>query len=428
MLKELIKSEEIQSLMVKLYSIVGISHSILDLEGNLIIGIGEKGIYKSEDYRQCFIYNKEDIKKEGDYFLLTCEQCTKKIAMPIKVKEETIGYVAIEDFFTKQEDKEYCKSCIKQDSEYIDYVEKIPVLDEEQVKNIIIYKKELIEFIINNKIASNVSYQEKTYEKLTHKFFANLSHEFRTPLTIILSSLYMCESSVKDTKDNIDDLLNLKVCTYLKNIKKNAYRLLRLVNNLIDMTKIDCGQLILFKENNDIVSIVENITLKVAKYVSKKNIDITFDTDIEEKIIACDKEKIERVILNLLSNSVKFTPKGGSIFVQIKDGNDFVRISVEDTGIGIPEKEKDLIFQPFVQVDKSLSRTAEGSGVGLPIIKSLVEMHKGIIWVESIWGKGSKFFIELPNVKLQENESNNVKTRFCGEEENTHIEFSDIYF
>ncbi|KGI37478.1 hypothetical protein RS78_10910 [Clostridium tetani] len=272
---------------------------------------------------------------------------------------------------------------------------------------------------------TDLSYEENAYAKMRHKFFANLSHEFRTPITVILSSLYMCEIFLKKTQE---DILDIKVTTYLKNIKKNAYRLLRLINNLIDMTKINCGELILFKENNDIVNIVEETTLRVAKYVYSKNIDIVFDTDVEEKIIACDKEKIERIILNLLSNAVKFTPRGGRILVQVENTNDFVRISVEDTGIGIPEEEKDLIFEPFTQVDKGFSRIAEGSGIGLPIIKSLVEMHKGIIWVESICGEGSKFFIELPNVTLEDCNNANGKVQFSGGEENTHIEFSDIYF
>ncbi|RXI47756.1 hypothetical protein DP145_03100 [Clostridium tetani] len=423
MLKELIEIEEIQNLMEKLYSIVGISHSILDLDGNLIVGIGEKGIYKSKNTKEYFSYNQKYDKKE-EYFLLTCKEGTKKVVSPIKVKEEKIGYIVTEDFFTKEEDKDHCKTCIREDLEYINYVEKIPVINEEQVKNTIIYQRDLIDLIINKKI-TDLSYEENAYAKMRHKFFANLSHEFRTPITVILSSLYMCEIFLKKTQE---DILDIKVTTYLKNIKKNAYRLLRLINNLIDMTKINCGELILFKENNDIVNIVEETTLRVAKYVYSKNIDIVFDTDMEEKIIACDKEKIERIILNLLSNAVKFTPRGGRILVQVENTNDFVRISVEDTGIGIPEEEKDLIFEPFTQVDKGFSRIAEGSGIGLPIIKSLVEMHKGMIWVESICGEGSKFFIELPNVTIEDCNNANGKVQFSGGEENTHIEFSDIYF
>ena len=420
MLKEFIKSEEIQNFMIKLYSIVKISHSILDLDGNLIVGIDEKGIYYKNNKIKYLNYNKKYNKKEK-YFLLTSKEGIKKVLSPIKIQGKIIGYILIQDFFIKEEDKEYCKSLSNKDSEYIDYVGNIPVLKEEQVKNIIVYQRDLIEFMIDKNTIS-LSYKQKEYDKLRHRFFANLSHEFRTPLTVMLSSIYMCENFFKKAQEDT------KINTYLKNIKKNAYRLLRLINNLIDITKIDCGELILFKENNDIISIVEDTTLRVAKYVYSKDIDITFDTDIEEKTIACDKEKVERIILNLLSNAVKFTTQGGSIFVKVKNGKDFVRISVEDTGIGIPEGEKDLIFEPFTQVDKGFSRIAEGSGIGLPIIKSLVEMHRGIIWVESIYGEGSKFFIELPNVILQDSTTTNGRVQFSCGEDNTHIEFSDIYF
>lgn len=376
MLKELVKAEVIQNLMAKLYSIVKVSHSVLDLDGDLIVGIGQEGIYKN---------------KEGCFS--NCKENSKKFTLPIRLKSELIGYIATEDFFTK---------------------------DEEEVKNIITYQRDLIEAIIDKNI-NKLSYEKKIYEQLRHKFSVNLTHEFRTPLTVILSSIYMCESFFKKTQEDSN------IITYLKHIKKNTYRLLRLINNLIDMTKIDCGELILFKENNDIVSIVEDTTLRVAKYLDNKDIEITFDTDIEEKVIACDKEKIERVILNLLSNAVKFTPKG-HILVKVENNNNFIKVSVEDTGIGIPEKEKEVIFEPFAQVDKRLSRIAEGSGVGLPIVKSLVEMHNGVIWVESTCGKGSKFFVELPNMILEEKENTNGKIELLGGEENTHIEFSDIYF
>lgn len=305
MLKELVEAEGIQNLMARLYSIVKVSHSVLDLDGNLIVGIGEEGIYKN---------------KEGCFS--NCKENGKKLTLPIRLKSELIGYIATEDYFTK--DKH----------------------NEEEVKNIITYQRDLIEAIIDKNI-NKLSYEKKVYEQLRHKFSVNLSHEFRTPLTVILSSIYMCESFFKKTQEDSN------IITYLKHIKKNTYRLLRLINNLIDMTKIDCGELVLFKENNDIVSIVEDTTLRVAKYLDNKDIEITFDTDIEEKVIACDKEKIERVILNLLSNAVKFTPKG-HILVKVENNNNFVRIFVEDTGIGIPEKEKELIFEPFAQVDKGL--------------------------------------------------------------------------
>lgn len=267
------------------------------------------------------------------------------------------------------------------------------------------------------------------YEKLRTDFFANLSHELRTPLNIILTSLQVSNIILEDMS-KMDKSENLqKLFRYKNLIKQNSYRLIRLVNNLIDITKIDAGYFQVFPKNCNIVSLVEDITLSVTEYAKNKDINLIFDTNVEEKIMACDEDKIERIILNLLSNSLKFTPKGGEIKVNFEDQDKNILISVEDNGIGIPNDKLESIFDRFVQVDKSLSRNNEGSGIGLSLIRSLVELHGGRIWVESNWGCGSKFFIKLP-VKVfpkEENENMNVPSD-TNKGEKINIEFSDIYF
>ncbi len=154
------------------------------------------------------------------------------------------------------------------------------------------------------------------YDNLKTEFFANLSHEFRTPLNVMLSTLQLLNliGINKSIGKNED-----KVKKYYHIMKQNCYRLLRLINNLIDITKIDAEYFKLNLKNENIIAIIEDITLSVADYANNKSLDIIFDTDIEEKIIACDADKIERIILNLLSNAIKFTPAGGNIFVSIAD-------------------------------------------------------------------------------------------------------------
>ncbi|HCQ90568.1 MAG TPA: hypothetical protein DIU45_13550, partial [Clostridium sp.] len=120
---------------------------------------------------------------------------------------------------------------------------------------------------------------------------------------------------------------------------------------------------------------IEDITMSVANYIERKNISLIFDTEIEEKIACFDPNKMERIILNLLSNAVKFTPKGGTIYVDIRDEKDKVKIIVRDTGVGIPKDKQEIIFERFRQVDNLLTRNQEGSGIGLSLTKSLVEMH-----------------------------------------------------
>ncbi|MBZ9686601.1 PAS domain-containing sensor histidine kinase [Clostridium estertheticum] len=264
------------------------------------------------------------------------------------------------------------------------------------------------------------------YDRFRTDFFANISHELRTPINVILGTIQLMDLKFKDLfKEN-----EKKSRGYLKTMKQNCYRLVRLINNLIDVTKIDAGYFEIHLSNCNIVSVIEEITLSVAEYVENNGVSLLFDTEMEEKIIACDKDKIERIMLNLISNAIKFTNPGGSISVNIFEGKDNVVISVKDTGIGIPKEKLDLIFDRFIQVDKSLTRNKEGSGIGLSLVKALVEMHGGKMFLESEINVGSEFSFELPIKQLPDNEVVYVNSNFNANSniEKINIEFSDIYF
>ena len=167
--------------------------------------------------------------------------------------------------------------------------------------------------------------------------------------------------------------------------------------------------------------------MKIEKYSSKKDISIIFDTDNEEIYTYIDKPEIERIILNLLANCIKFTPNGGEIKVNIYDKVSEFKIVVEDNGVGIPKNKIDLIFEEFGQVDKSLSRKAEGSGIGLSIVKNLIELHDGSIKVKSEENKGTQFIITIP-IKSTIKDSYQEDKRIYNTEEKISIEFSDIYY
>jgi two-component system sensor histidine kinase ChiS len=263
-------------------------------------------------------------------------------------------------------------------------------------------------------------------DKVKTEFIANMSHELRTPLNVICSTIQLLK-----TLDGSKQLGDEKIKYYIKIMNQNSLRLLRLINNIIDTTKLDANYISLNLKNGDIVYVVEEISQSVAEYIKNNGITLIFDTDVEEKTIAFDEEKIERIMLNLLSNAVKFTQKNGSILVNIYDKGDFVKISVKDTGIGIPKNKLKFIFERFAQIDKSTSRQNEGSGIGLALVKSLVEMHEGKISVNSEEGKGSEFTITLPVRKVdKEEEEKSFKNREVFEtnyDENLSIEFSDIY-
>lgn len=263
-------------------------------------------------------------------------------------------------------------------------------------------------------------------EKLRTQFFANITHELRTPLNVILASIQLCKLYFEKEKGTH----NVNMSKHLKTMKQNCYRLMRLVNNLIDTTKIDVGFLEKHAGNNNIIKIVEDITMSIQEFTQNKGINLSFEKNSEEKVIACDVDKIERIMLNLISNAIKFTDQGGSIYVKVEDRGENVVISVKDTGIGIPRDKQAAIFERFVQVEQTLTKNKDGSGIGLAMVKSFVEMHGGTITAVSEYGKGSEFIIDLPVTTIE-----NKRDEFYLEEvetqrriERINIEFSDIYY
>ena len=267
--------------------------------------------------------------------------------------------------------------------------------------------------------------QRLKVDKVKTEFFANMSHELKTPLNVIYSCNQLLESfyisnKIKDYNNNIKNHIEL--------VRQNSYRLNRLINNIIDLTKMESGFYKIRMKNKDIVSIIEDLFMAVDEYAKRKDITLIFDTELEEKIIAIDKGQIERVILNILSNCVKFTDNGGYIYVNIYDKKDYIGISIKDTGMGIPKDKIEFIFEEFGQVDKTLSRNAEGSGIGLSIAKHLIDLHNGHIKVNSEIGVGTEFSIILPAKPLDENSNDDFEIESEDINEKIKIEFSDVYY
>ncbi len=243
------------------------------------------------------------------------------------------------------------------------------------------YQKELLR-VINE---SNEVNRLKSY------FISNITHELRTPITVITSVMQLTKSN-KYEEDFILKVNSAKI------IEDNCNRLLRLINNIIDIDKDKSGNIILNLEKVNIVELSENIVTSIVPYVKTRNLEVIFDTTEEEIIMNIDCNKIERVLLNLLSNAIKFSKNEGIIRVNLIKINDIVRIVVEDNGIGIKDDDLNKIFDKFVQLDSTMTRQNEGSGIGLSIVKSFVELHNGTIRVESKINEGAKFIVELPIV------------------------------
>ena len=260
----------------------------------------------------------------------------------------------------------------------------------------------------------------KKHEEVKNEFFANISHELRTPLNIFYSTLQLLDIKSNDMSVDFRQVYE----NNKQYLKINCKRMLRLINNIIDITKIDVGFTKAKFANCDIVRVVEDITLSVINYANNKNINIVFDTEVEEHIIKCDSSMIERAILNLLSNAIKFTKENGNIFVNLYKDENWVHIIVKDDGIGIPISIQDIIFERFVQGDKSLTRLNEGSGIGLSIVKSIVELNNGEIYLYSDEENGTEFEILLPNEKLEGDE---YEYNHEIDIDKIELEFSDIY-
>ncbi|MBC6003058.1 sensor histidine kinase [Paraclostridium tenue] len=260
----------------------------------------------------------------------------------------------------------------------------------------------------------------KQEDIIKNEFFSNISHELKTPLNIIYSANQLLGVSVQ--KSNFKEIyIKYKDCLDI-----NCKRMLRLIDNIVDITKLDVGFKYPEFDNYDVVKIVEDMTLSVASYANIKGIEVLFDTDVEELDIKCDPDMLERIVLNLLSNAIKFSEEGGSILVEIFSDETWVGIKVKDDGIGIPLNIQDKIFDRFVQGDKSMRRKKEGSGIGLSLVKSLVELMDGKIYLQSDGKNGTEFTVLLPN-KLVEEEDKKVHKDYHVDLQRIQLELSDIY-
>ncbi|HSP86933.1 MAG TPA: two-component regulator propeller domain-containing protein [Ignavibacteriaceae bacterium] len=249
----------------------------------------------------------------------------------------------------------------------------------------------------------------RNLDQVKSHFFANISHEFRTPLTLILGQIESVLSSNIENKEK----------GKLQVANRNARRLLTLINQLLDLSKLEAGSMELKAEQHNIVSFLKSLFFSFESLAESKKITLKFESEFENIPVVFDPDKMEKVFYNLVSNAFKFTSAQGEIKVsitvrhaefisasstkweipkQVRDDNtkDFVEISVKDNGIGIPADRLSNIFDRFYQVDSSSTREHEGTGIGLALTKELVELHKGKINVYSKEGEGSEFIISLP--------------------------------
>ena len=276
----------------------------------------------------------------------------------------------------------------------------------------IVYKKRYEKAILN------AMHNAEEASKIKTHFISNISHELKTPINVIMSAIQLINYNTKESPSYSKNKNTLAI------IDDNCKRLLRLINNLIDVQKHELDDTKLNLSAVNVVNLIEMLVASVVPYAESKNLNLIFDTNKEDVILKVYSDKLERIILNLLSNAIKFSKPNGEIRVTL-NFEDCLYISVTDNGIGIAKENLNKIFDKFTQLDTSFSRKNEGSGIGLSIVKSFVLLHNGKISVKSELNKGTSFLIELPLT-----ETSNIETEDASYDnlsENVKIELSDIY-
>ncbi len=267
----------------------------------------------------------------------------------------------------------------------------------------------------------NQSLDLELKNKLITDFFINISHEFKTPLSVIVLIADMLEHEAGSQAAQMENVIR-----YVGILRVNAFRLRRLVSNLLDITKLDAGFMQPRWENVNVVSMLQNLVSSTAVFAKKKELSLRFNSTIGGLNTSTDSLMLERIVLNLLSNAIKHSKKGGAICVSLCIKEDKLNILVIDNGEGIPQDKQEIIFDRFRQVNTSLTRSNEGCGIGLSITKSLIELLGGTIGFESTLGRGSTFSVFLPithyeGVAKVEQDGTELSSRI-------QLELSDISF
>jgi len=243
---------------------------------------------------------------------------------------------------------------------------------------------------------SNSSLEEtnRALEQASHAksdFLAKMSHELRTPLNVIIG---FAELMV----DQVPGKVNEEQRQCLDDILTSGRHLLGLINEVLDLSKVEAGKTKLRLKNIALSEVVESVTSAMMPELSQRRQSLDVDLDRGLPLVQADEARLREVFFNLLSNASKFTPDGGKLKIKASREGDWCQVSVSDNGIGIKKEDQKQIFEPFYQADNSIARERKGTGLGLTLVKEIVEMHGGQIWVESEYGKGSSFIFTLPLV------------------------------
>ncbi len=241
----------------------------------------------------------------------------------------------------------------------------------------------------SNKLLYEANEELKKATQAKSEFLARMSHELRTPLNVVIgfSELML---------DEVPGPVNEEQKRCLNDVMSSGRQLLNLINEILDLSKIESGKMELKLGNFSLSAVIESLRSTMTPMIAprKQSLEVLVEDGLP--LVNGDRSKVRQVLLNLLSNATKFTPDGGKLKIEVARENEWCRVAVIDTGIGIKKEHMGKMFEPFVQLDTPLGGEKGGTGLGLSIARQIVEKHGGRIWVESEYGKGSRFSFTLP--------------------------------
>jgi signal transduction histidine kinase len=304
-----------------------------------------------------------------------------EVVIPLFYKDQLLGVAALgpkinEEPYTKLD---------------IELLEALAIQAAMAIQNALLYDK--MEEMVRERTRELENARElaETANRAKSDFLSNMTHELRTPLNSILGfSEVMRDGTAGPLTPDQEE--------YLKDIWESGRHLLRIINNLLDVSKIESGMMAIDFDDFDLKELLEGTLALFRAKALRQQIALSAEIGADLAIITADKTKIKQVTLNLLANAMKFTPNGGCVGIRASGSSAGVQIEVWDTGIGIPAEDREKLFQPFLQLDASTTRKYEGTGLGLYLSRKLVALHGGSIWVESTPGAGSRFSFTIPRV------------------------------
>ncbi len=334
-------------------------------------------------------------------------RCKSRMFAPISTEDSQIGVISIQSYRQKAYDKEDLRLLVALADHCAGAFER--VLAEAELIDLNRDLETRVEMRTAELRESNDELSRAT--RLKDEFLASMSHELRTPLNAVLGL-------TEALREGVYGELTDRQVKPMARIEESGRHLLELINDILDLSKIEAGKLDLAVEEFRVEDLARQAVRFVQQQAMRKNLDVSVDIHPEAETARGDARRIKQALVNLLTNAVKFTPSGGAIGLDVvpEPSAGMLAMTVHDTGIGIPRQQQHKLFKPFVQLDSALTREHAGTGLGLALVRRLMDLHNGSVTVESAADRGSRFTIRIPwEPRIAKSDARRILARESGE-------------